>query len=127
VRAFDNTATTDDTTAISSYVLLGPILTKMMDNMMLRRIVAILGAESGNVNYEVYVGDTAAAALASSRVYPGPNDTATFGAGRNVLANIRRSGHVVWIKLLSTVPWAFEQMNAEVFSRGALERRRLQS
>lgn len=126
VRCWSDAATTDDGTAISSYVWLGPINTRMMDMMNLRRLVAIFGAGSGSVNYEIYTGNTAEAALASTKVYPGPNATATWTAGRNVLANVRRSGHTVWIKLLSTNQWAFEQMSAEVFSKGKVARRSLQ-
>jgi hypothetical protein len=114
VRTFDPTATTDDGTVIQSSVVLGPILTNDLDDMLLKDLQAIMGASSGNVQYAVYVGDTAEQALAST-----PVATGTWVAGRNPLSMVRRNGYAIYIKLTGSGQWSMETIG-----QGSRERAR---
>lgn len=118
VRTMDPTATTDDGTAISSSVLIGPLLTKDMDDVLLKDLQALLGASSGTVTYAVYIGSTAEVALSQA-----PIATGTWNAGRNLNTFIRFAGHAIWVELSATTPWALEAIRARVAGQGKVRRR----
>lgn len=118
VRAQDPTALTDDGTAISSSVILGPLLTKDFDDMLLKDLQALLGEESGDVSYAVYVGRTAEQALSTE-----PVATGTWGPGRSFDTPIRRSGHAVYVELTATNYWAMEAIRARVAGQNKIRRR----
>lgn len=118
VRSIDPTATTDDGTAIDSEVWLGPLNTEMLDDMMLLAIQGVLGTSSGDVNYEVYVGQTAEEAFSSTPVLTG-----TFAAGRNLTQLVRRSAHAIYVRLTSTNAWAMEEVRLQVATLGKIRRR----
>ncbi len=88
IRIIDFAATQDDRKEIDSFVVLGPLVTKNLDELILKDIVAVLSEGSGDVTYEVYVGQTAESALASAPVASG-----TWGSSRNFNVGIRRAGH----------------------------------
>ncbi len=104
--------------AISSKVLIGPLLTKDFDEMLLKDLQAILGTGSGNVTWSVFVGATAEGALASVGTLPG-----TWSAGRNLLSLVRRSGHAIYLQITSTNQWAMESIRARIASLGKVRRR----
>lgn len=118
VRIMSDTATTDDGTAISSYVWLGPMSTKQMDDIMLHDLQATLGDSSGTVKFEVYVGPTVEAAMASTAAVTG-----NWMAGRNRVSFVQRSGFVAFVKLSSTSAWALERIMARYTPLGEVRRR----
>lgn len=119
VRTLSRTAQDDDGTPIVSSVVLGPILTPDLDDVMLKTLQAVLSETSGEVTYEVYVGTTAEHALSTAPVVTG-----TWTAGRNLISPVRRSGHAVYIRLISTNHWAMESVRVEVNqSLGKIRRR----
>lgn len=118
VRSFSEDATTDDGYDIESEVVLGPLLTPELDDMMLKSLQAVLGESSGNVSYAIHVGKSAEAALTSDPVFEG-----TWMAGRNATKNVRRSGHAVYVRISSSVPWSMEQIRALVAAKGKVRKR----
>ena len=118
VRTFDSDALNDDGTAVTSSVVIGPLVTKQLDMMLLNNLQAVLGETSGNVNYAIYIGKTAEAALSSS-----PIKTGTWSSSRNNSTLIRRSGHAVYVKLTSTDRWAIERIRGMVQTQGTVQRR----
>lgn len=119
VRWFDPDATDDDGTDIESSVIVGPLVTRELDEVLFKDGQAVLGEESGDVSYDVYVGSTAEGALASDPVSSG-----TWEAGRNPTSPIRCSGHALWVKISATNPWAMELFRARVAGKGKVARRR---
>lgn len=117
-RYLDPNAQNDDGRIIIGSVLLGPILSPTTDEMLLTELQATLGSDSGSITYEVLVGTTAEQALASTAVATG-----TFSGGRNPTSMIRRAGHVVYIKLSSTVPWRMESVRAIIRTSGRIRAR----
>ena len=118
VRAIDPTATTDDGTAFTSSVVIGPFLTNTLDDVLLKEIQGVLGETSGQVTWQVFVGSTAEKALSSTAVASG-----TWSAGRNLTNVIRRSGHAVYIRLTSTNSWAMEAIRLRIAGMGKVRRR----
>lgn len=114
VRAISATATTDDGTAISSQVLLGPLTTEVQDDVMLKAVQAVLGVGSGNVNYGVLIGPTAEFAYNSQPVLSGVWNSGN--GGRNFSNYIRRAAHAVYVNVTSTstAGWAMETVRATV-------------
>jgi hypothetical protein len=119
VRALDYTAEDDDGDPIASEVIIGPILTKDLDEVMLKSIQGVLGETSTPVNYAVHVGSTAEEALDSVAVITG-----TFGPGRNLTQAIRRAGHAIYLRLTSNSPWAMESIRAALPAQVSKVRRR---
>jgi hypothetical protein len=118
VRAFDATAADDDGTPISSSVLLGPLVTKDMDELLLKYLKAVLGETSGQVSYQVFVGPTAEKATSLPAVASG-----TWQAGQDLNTLVRRAGHAVYVQLTATNPWAMEKVRASVEALGEVRRR----
>jgi hypothetical protein len=119
VRAIDPTATTDDGIAISSQVVIGPLLTPNFDDMLIKDLQGILGISSGTVNYAVYAGFTAEQALSNT-----PMATGTLSAGLNYTDFIRTAGHAIYIELTSTSAWAMEAIRVRVATQGKVRMRR---
>jgi len=118
VRSIDRDAETDDGRKIASSVLIGPILTSDMDDMLLKNVQAVMAAESGDVEYEVLVADTAEEALSCE-----PVSTGKWSAGRNPTDFVRMAGYAIYIRLRSTNRWAMESIRAEITSRGKVRMR----
>lgn len=118
VRELSMTATRDDGYDISSEVVIGPLTTKNLDDMMIYSAQAVLGTDSGTVTFAVYLGRTAEEALSNT-----PIMTGTWGAGRNFTNSIRRAGHAIYIKLSATSPWALESIRLMVATQGKVRQR----
>lgn len=118
VRSVDPDATTDDGTAIASSVVIGPLLTKDFDDVLIKDLQAILGTASGDVTYQIYTGATAEAALASTPVASG-----TWSAGRNLDTLIRRSAHALYVKITTSNAWSMEAIRARIAGKGKVRRR----
>jgi len=120
VRGWNIGDADDDGSDISSSVVIGPMLTATFDDLILKDMQAVLGEESGEVTYEVLVGPTAEAALASTAVVSG-----TWAAGRNLTSPVRRAGHAIYVKLSSTNQWAMEGIRALLAPGNKVRRRGL--
>lgn len=118
VRAFDPDATDDDGTPIASAVLIGPLTTKDLDQLLLKDLQAVLGETSGSVSYAVYVGPTSEIATSRPAVAQG-----TWSAGRNLLSFVRASGHAIYVKIASTNRWSMETIRARIAGKGKVQRR----
>lgn len=118
VRSISSTATTDDGEAIESEVWIGPFLTKYGDEVDLREVQGVMGEDSDDVEYEVFVGETAEQALDSTAVASG-----TWSAGRNYTDAVRRAGHAAYLKITSVGAWAFESCRALIDTRGKVRQR----
>lgn len=118
VRFFDPDATTDDGYPISSSVLIGPLVTKDLDELLLKDLQAILGETSGDVTYEVFCGATAEIATSNAAVASG-----TWKAGRNLLSYTRAAGHAIYVRVSSTNRWSLETIRARLAGLGAVRRR----
>lgn len=119
VRYIDYAATTDDGTPIASEVLLGPILSALTDDMLLKEIQFVLGETSGDITWEVLSGDTAESALAAAARASG-----TAAAGRNSTQPIRVAGHAIYVRITSTNRWAMEVVRAVFADRNKVRRRK---
>lgn len=118
VRKLDPDATTDDGDPIVSSVTIGPLLTPVLDDVRVDEIQPVLGAASGDVTAEVFVGASAEAALVAASVV-----SDTWEAGRNLTTSVRRAGHALYVKLSSSVRWALESIRVKLTLTGATRRR----
>lgn len=118
VRTISPTATTDDGSAISSSVVVGPLVTENLDEILFKDLQGVLGETSGSVTWSAYVGASAEKALSSTAIATG-----TWAAGRNLTSLIRRSGHALYIKVTATNAWALEQVRSRVASQGKVRGR----
>lgn len=118
VRSISQTATTDDGTPINSSVILGPILTPDADDMLLKDVQAIMGANSGTVTYSVLAGRTAEQALTST-----PVATGTWSAGRNPPSYTRTAAHASYVGITANTAWSMEQVKMRIAGLGKVRRR----
>ncbi len=118
VRAIDPLAEDDDGTAIESRVMIGPFLTKDLDDVIVHSLQALLGETSGAVAFAIYVGSTAEEALENTAVASG-----TWEAGRNLTEFIRRAGHAVWVEITASNPWAIESIRMRLAASGKVRQR----
>lgn len=118
VRYLNPDATDDDGYDIASSVVIGPFLTKDLDDVKAKDIQALMGETSGNVDFEILVDSSAERALdAAARVQ------GQWKAGRNLSDFIRAAGHAIYIKISSTDPWAMESFRMRLVSMGKVRRR----
>ncbi len=117
-RFLDLNAATDDQRLIQSSVIIGPILTENLDEMMMKEIQGVLGADSGPVNYSIMAGATAEAALLNT-----PRLTGTFLPGRSSTQAVRVADHVIYLGLSAKTPWRAEQFRALIATKGKIRRR----
>lgn len=109
IRSVSSTAEDDDGTPIASEVWIGPTITKFNDRVMVNEVQGVLGADSGDVQYAIFVADTAEEALAAASTADG-----TWVAGRNFTDTVRRSGYACYVKMTSVVAWAMENIRMSV-------------
>ena len=121
IRFWDEDASDDDGTAIESYVWLGPMGASIDRELRVQGFDAVLGAGSGDLNYEVYVGDTAEAALDEVPALSG-----TFAAGRNNRVNDRARGAVILFRLFNDTlasNWSIESIGVHIRSGAEVRQR----
>lgn len=118
VRAIDKSAPDDDGWPIQSRVVIGPLSTKDLDEIMYKDHQAVLGEASGDVTFAIYVGRSAEAALLNP-----PVSTGTFKAGRNYTVPVRKAGHALYLDISSSNEWAFEQCRTLIATKGKVRRR----
>lgn len=106
-RVFDETSSTDDGTAIASYLWLGPFRANDPRNDgVIKEICGTLAASSGSVTYGLYLGRNAEEAYAATAEWTG-----TFAAGRNPpdLPQLRCGTFYVKVST-SSARWAMEEI-----------------
>jgi len=118
VRGWNLADGDDDGSDIESSVVLGPMLTAGFDELIAKDMQAVLGVDSGDVNFAVHVGATAEAALASTAVVTG-----TWSAARNLTSPVRRAGHAIYIKLTSSSQWSMEGIRVLLAGTGKVRKR----
>lgn len=118
VRTLDPDAADDDGTPIDSMVVIGPLLTPNLDDVLLKDMQAVLGESSDTITYNVFVGSTAEKALSSS-----PVATGTWSAGRNFNTHVRLAGHAIYVQLVGSNPWAMESIRVRIASQGKVRQR----
>jgi len=127
IRMVATNAETDDGDDIDSYVILGPMVTGSMDDLLLIDMQAMMADDSGEVRYDVYPGETPESALASMYTDTGKIaagvEFGTWEAGRNYISEVRRAGHAVYIKVSSSDRWAMEKVIARFAPQGMVRRR----
>jgi hypothetical protein len=122
VRQFASTQETDDGTTIESHVMYGPI--RLGANNIARGIwqelIAVLDANSGDVDWEILVGDSAQAAY-TARVFA----SGTWSAGLNRIARPKAGGHSAYLRLKNNgaSAWAVERLTGVIESVGRLLQR----
>ncbi len=127
IRFVDITSDKDDNEPIQSYVVLGPIKTAILDDVMVVDMQATLADASGTVSYDVYMGETPEAALASMEDENGTLKRGVrygdWAGGRNKNNDVNRSGHTCYIKASSTDYWALEKLYCRYAPLGMVRRR----
>jgi hypothetical protein len=118
VRAIDPDAEDDDGVPIDSEVWIGPLLSKNLDDVMLKSLQAVLGAQSGEVTYSIHIGATAEIALASEAV-----DSGVFEPDRNLTSQVRWADHAIYVKLTASEPWSMESIRAITSIHGKIRAR----
>jgi hypothetical protein len=120
IRRFSRTAVTDDGTASSSELYLGPV--RAWDDVndgTVAEMDAALGEETNNdVDWEIHVGNTAQAAFDARTGTAFASGTWT--AGRNARVLPRARGHSFMLKLSAGAvdQWVFERIQARIDDAG---------
>lgn len=108
VRLIDSTVSNDDGTAISSFVVLGP-MNYGGQPFIIKELQGHLDSNSSSMLYEFGVGDTPELAIANlAGVFTGDG---TLAAGRSITVNPRQRAVWAFLKVghtSSSTPWAFE-------------------
>jgi len=115
VRRYDSSVATDDGTAITSYVTIGPLrLAGPGDEGMITELGCTLDEDSADVTWELMVGDSAEAAVDNATAdYSG-----TWTAGWNGITAPRVRGQAAKLKLSGTDDWAMESIPITVAHAG---------
>lgn len=116
VRRHSDSATSDDGQTVTSEVYLGPFMlgSRLYDGS-LDQLSAVLADGSGDVDWEVRVGETAEAAIDATARASG-----TWTAGRNTLERPRIRGAYGVVVLSSDTAWAMEELTAVRTARGRI-------
>ena len=113
VRRYDNFFETDGGNSITNYVTMGPIRLggRGLNDGNISELTAVMGANSGNVTWDVIVGDTPEAAATGSSFESG-----TWVAGLNYNNHPRGRGDAFVLKITGsgTTKWAYERAQATV-------------
>tara|TARA_Y100000593_G_C4237262_1_gene300248 strand:- start:40 stop:1050 length:1011 start_codon:yes stop_codon:yes gene_type:complete len=122
VRYFDPAATSDDGTAIESHVWIGPFQIGPITEAKVMRMAAVLDAQSPDVTWGIYVGDTAEEAMNSTAIATG-----SWSKGRNLWKHVRARGQNIFVKLSSDsatdTPWSLEHITATLAVAGRVRER----
>jgi len=110
IYSLQNTANDDDGNEYESYIWFGPFGDPIAFNdTIITELVGILARNSGEIRWDIYVGETPEEAFNST-----PRESGTWVAGRNYAAHPRSRGMAQYIKLtnIDETGWAFEQAYA---------------
>lgn len=123
VRALKSESITDDGDQINSDVIIGPIATDNLDEMLVKDIQALMGLGGTAATYSIYVANAPEDAIPTTNPSAVPVVTGTWLPGRNLTNLIRRSGYVVYIRITGTSQWAMESIRVRVATQGKVRRR----
>lgn len=114
LRSFDRTQTTDDGTAIASYIWLGPMRMAQdgFHQGRLDAMVATMDATSVTPTWGVSVGSSAEGSMGTARA------TGTFAAGRGRHTYPRVSGAWSSVKVSGAGGWVMEQISVKITPTG---------
>jgi sugar lactone lactonase YvrE len=115
IRSWDATADDDNGTAISSYVVLGPIGATDRESII-TELSCVLSQNSDTVLYSVLEGNYAEVASAASASFSG-----SFTAGRSTFHYPRTKGYSQYVKLENSTlntAWAIEEIRARLAPAG---------
>jgi hypothetical protein len=132
LRKFSDAATTDDGTAITSHVLIGPFRLSVGDaaDAMLKEIYGTLADNAGSVTWRIVMGDSAeavadagvagiTASLAGTSIV-GVAASGTWAENRNKVVHVRARGPWAVIWLSSAASWAYEAITVVINQLGRL-------
>lgn len=111
-RNHQDAQTTDDGTTITSTVMIGPMGAPLFDSLV-KDLVAILGASSGDVTWSLHVANTPEGAIVAAA-----HSSGTWSAGLNPSTLPRGRGAAFCLKLTGTTRWAMERIDAIVDRQG---------
>ena len=116
LRKYDLDAANDDGVAVTSEVMIGPFpLAPPGYEGVVHAIRGLLGELSGNVTWELYVGDSAEAAYRADAAATG-----TFTSGRGYSTYPMRKGAAAILKLTATGRWELESVEVDTDLAGLL-------
>jgi hypothetical protein len=112
IRKIDESTATDDGTDIDAFVIIGPITSGQDVRSVVVSELQCLTDSGGNaIKWEILTGDDPESALATeASTFTGDG---TFTAGQSGVANPRRRGRYVYVKLgttAATMRWALEKL-----------------
>ena len=115
IRRYSRSSVTDEGFDISSHVLLGPFYLggSELFNGVLRELQIILGKNSGDVKWKLYVGDTHQEVISDAVLGGAVSNEGTVSSGFNFSKRVDRRGSsaVLRIEGISGQPaWALEQI-----------------
>ncbi len=116
LRRFDSAASDDDGFQFNSHILYGPFrLGGLTRNGNLAELQIVLDDNSGDVDWDVFVGDSAEDAFSSASF-----DSGTVSAGRNGAFRPRTGGHTAYLRLKNNTNkrWAVETITLELERTG---------
>lgn len=123
IYRIDPTATSDDGTAISSYVWIGPIRADSGDtDVLLDRLAIVLGENTTGLDVEVFVGNAAEAATGASAMWK----VSHTSGGRKIMDIRRAQANAIYLKLSNATLdkiWSVEEIVATVVHPQGLARR----
>ncbi len=127
VRILSDDETTDDGQAIEWFVVLGPMRTPFLDEIVVLDAQATLADASADCRYDVYAGRTPEAALALMHKFNGDvNPGVKFGtwsAARNFVSDISWAGYSVFVKVSGSDRTAIEKITCNYRTSGMVRRR----
>jgi hypothetical protein len=121
IRRLDDTVATDDEGSVESYVDYGPFMLggSEVHEGILTELVGVLGKDSGDVTWELYVGDDAESAATSETAFA----TGTWTAGVNRSEHPRMRGVAARVRLIGTgTPWTIESIVLQRVPTGRLRK-----
>lgn len=119
LRRFDDDATDDDGTDITSDILLGPFHVSRAEGVdgQVAELVGALGAGSGAVTWKIVVADSAEECVDLAETAldgdgtTGVDDTGAWAAGQNGVCYPRSRGQWAILWLSSTAQWSYEAIS----------------
>lgn len=116
IRQFDPSCDTDDGTAISSYVCLGPFMLGdgAIADGMLNELHTALANDGGTATWKLFTGNTAEAAVDAATANSTATWSGTFLAGRSYTEYPRARGVAAVLRIAGTGTkrWGFEFIKA---------------
>lgn len=124
IRYFNDSASQDDDKDIPTSLVIGPFpLARGIDEGIINTIDALLGDDSGDVDWSLHVGQTAEDAAKDASNDTNAVASGTWSAGQNYRDRPRRRGRWAAIRLEQTITseaaqWYIEEIYADLLAKG---------